>query len=435
MDENLYSQTYSQLVSKALNGATNFQMIAAPIVFSFPVVPTGQIAPRAYDIASYMPPWAPLGVFTGGSDTVFKAYRDVLSHVAFRVPPEQENEYRKLQDRETAAGNAFTTAESNQSAAYLAQQQNGGLVFKSKYPTIEEWLKGPGAAYQRDIDNKKAEYETATNLLHTLRESAAPALQRALDAIKDPDGDPASTPSPRGWTKVADGSGILRWQPEWRIGTTGQEWRAQLASGSAGSFTVELDASKNTRDFSQSFAGGNVSIDQPFWAVKVGGQWKKLDLSTNDQSVKATISVESSTLVSVKPGDWYDSGFMAGLLSSGHSGSGYGVAPGWNATGPAPALFGKEGILKTMVDGLLVVYKPSFSVTMNASTLEQHKQTIDASAGVRIGPFTFGGEGGHESELRHSTSDNGTFSGASTSDEPLIIGVTVSFPPGQNGPA
>jgi hypothetical protein len=47
---------------------------------------------------------------------------------------------------------------------------------------------------------------------------------------------------------------------------------------------------------------------------------------------------------------------------------------------------------------------------------------------VRIGPFTFGGSGGHTSEFTKSTAMANTFSGSSTSLNPQIIGVIVSFP-------
>ena len=318
MDENLYSQTYSQIISKALNGNANFQMIAAPIVFAFPVVPIGQITPRAYQIASRIPPWSPVGSFNTGDTAFADAYRQVLTHVTFTLSPGQQNDYNNLQNQVTQASNAITTAQSNMNAAYLAQQQNGGVIFQNQYPTVTAWLAGPGAAYQEDIDNKTAAYRVVSQKLLELQQNAMPpTLQNAVDALHLPSGNPSTTPSPRGWVKVADGSGILQWQPEWIIGTTGQDWRASLSAGSVGAFSVEIDASDNTKNFQKSFASANASIDQPFWSVNVGGSWSKMDLTTNDKSVEATISVESSTLVPISPGAWYDGGFLRQLQTAG----------------------------------------------------------------------------------------------------------------------
>jgi hypothetical protein len=67
---------------------------------------------------------------------------------------------------------------------------------------------------------------------------------------------------------------------------------------------------------------------------------------------------------------------------------------------------------------------------MSSSTYQQNYQKFEASGGFRIGPFSFGGSGGHESEYIHSTSGTNTFEGESTSDNPLIIGVIVAFPGG-----
>jgi hypothetical protein len=146
----------------------------------------------------------------------------------------------------------------------------------------------------------------------------------------------------------------------------------------------------------------------------------------SDKNVKATISVQSSTTVEVTPGDWYDGGFMKDLATGG--GQGYTIASPYRATGGANALFGQGGLLSTRVSSLLVVYKPSFSITMSKSTYDKNVQKFNGSAGFRIGLFQFGGSGGNESTYTHSTSNGTTFTGESTSDYPLIIGVTVAFP-------
>jgi hypothetical protein len=272
-------------------------------------------------------------------------------------------------------------------------------------------------------------------LLELQRDMMPPSLKDAVKAMKLPDGDPASGPAPRGWTKVPDGSGMLQWQPDWMIGTTGDAWRASLANGSAGSFTVRIDASDKTSDFSRSFAKGSGSVDRFFWSVYVNASWEKIDLTTNDKSLTATISVKSSTIVPVTPGAWYDGGFMRDLAKSGGQGSGFRIADGFNAVGGDNALFGKDGLLSTMVSGLLVVYKPSISITSDKATLESHKEKLEVSGGLRIGPFTLGGEGGHETDFEHSTVNNGTFTAESTSDDPLIIGITVGFPPNLSAPS
>ena len=428
-NQNLFSQSYDQIIKGALGGGKQyFQMLGTPKSFHWDVAPTGQIAPQAYQIMSGMPLWSPVGDFAYSDASFVQAYRSVLSHVTFKLTPEQEQDLKELQNKLTVAGNDVIKAETAMNQAYLSAKQNGGLVFEAKYPKIIDWINSDqGASYQKGITNATANKNRVQDLILELQKASMPeTLQDAIEAIKLPDKDPASSTAPRGWTKVPDGSGILRWQPDWKIETSGRDWRADLTQGSIGSFTVELNASDSTSSLQNSWAGGTAGYDTFFWGVSGSGGWSKMDLSESDKNVKATISVKSSTTVEVTPGDWYDGGFMKDLAKGG--GQGYAIADPYKPTGGDKALFGKGGILSTRVASLLVVYQPSFSITMSKSTYDKNVQKFKGSAGLRIGPFHFGGSGGHESEYTHSTSGGTTFTGGSTSDYPVIIGALVAFP-------
>lgn len=428
LNDALFAQSYNQIRNAILGeGYQNFQMYGAPRAFDWAVAPTGQIDPEAYLAVSVMPQWSPTAQY-GSTDTrFFDAYTQVLSHVTFEVSPDRQADLKRLQDQVTAAGNAQTKAESDMNAAYLAQKQNGGAVFAAKYPDIMAWIDGPGSSYQKVVDDAKLGFERATALLLELQRAGMPAtLQQALDAIKRPDADPASSPSPRGWVKVPNGSGILEWAPDWQIGSKGQDFRAELTRGSIGAFEVQLNASDQTSDYQSSFAKANGSYGTPFWGVSASGGWQKMDLTTSDKSVQATVRVKSSTTVDVAPGAWYDGGFMRDLARS--AGDGYTVVPPWTARGGEHALFGPEGLLAASVTKLVVAYQPSFSITMSEQTFRENSQKYEASAGVRIGPFTFGGSGGHESDYKHATSGSTSFTGESTSTDPIIIGVALAFP-------
>lgn len=435
-NSNLFSQTYNQIIAGALgNSQEYFQMLGDPKTFNWPQAPTGQMAPEAYQIMSGMPQWSPIGSY-GSLDAAFvSAYRQVLSHITFKVSADRQNDLAKLQNNVTVAGTAYDKANSDMNQAYLAAKQNGGVVFAARYPGIADWLNSDaGKAFANGTDNAAKNLVLAQDLLLDLQRASMPqTLQAAVDALKVPTGDPASTVAPRGWTKVPDSDGIIRWQPSWTIDTVSQNWRAGLSSGSIGAFTVDLDAADHTSDMSKSWASASAGYDAVFWGISGSGGWEKLDLSTSDQSVKATISVQSSTTVKVDPGDWYDGGFMSDIAKGG--GDGYTMSPPWTAKGNqgSSSLFGQYGLLATRVSELLVVRKPSFEVTMSSATFEQNKQKFEAAAGLRIGPFHFGGSGGHESDYEHSTSSGTTFTGGSTSDDPLILGVVVAFP-GVNTP-
>ncbi|WNJ20564.1 hypothetical protein [Pontibacter sp. G13] len=432
-NQNLLSQSYNQIINQVMQGQNqNFQMLAQPIDFSWPVAPTGQMSPEAYQLVSIMPQWSDVAAYSASSSTFFSAYNNIFAHVTFKVSPEKQNDLNQLQNQWQVALNAINGATTEASTAYETAKQNGGAVFSAMYPDITAWLAGPGSAYQNKINNLTETAKALGNQYKELSEAllvGKDELVAAMKATKEPTGSPGSQPSPPGWTKVPNSAGDLEWQPSFNIGTTGQDWRAQLTSGTQGAFTVNLDAGKSDTSFDHSWAGGSASYGNFFWGINGGGGWEKWDLSESDAGVQASISVKSSTIVPITPGVWYDGGFMKDLARN-TSGSGATIEQGWQVNGGqgSNSLFGQYGILSTVVTGLVVVYQPSFKITMNSSTFSQYKEKFDASGGLRIGPFTFGGHGGHESTYTHSTSNGTTYEGGSTSTDPLIIGMTVAFP-------
>jgi hypothetical protein len=432
-DESLFNQSYNQIMASQLGSSLqNFQMNGMPERFNWPRVPTGTFAREAFQIVNTVPNWSPVGTFGAADQDLFSAYRAVLTHITFKVSPERQNDLQKLQDGVTAAQNDVTKAISDAKQEYLAQKE----IYGDDFPTFAAWLKKAdgGASFQTGIDNTNLTLRQAQTLLLQMQQQSMPqSLQRAVDALQTPAGDPNSTNAPAGWMKVADGTGRLQWRPEWTIATTGQDWRASLTNGSAGGFTIEISNADSSTQVTNSWARGNAGYSVPFWGVHAGGSWTRLDEASDDQSVRATIKVESATVVRVTPGVWYDSGFLADVArgEQGAAGTGYVIESGWSRKAEAAGqagLFGQYGLLPTRVSGLVVVYKPSFSITANKSTFDRVKQKISASAGLRIGPFTFGGSGGSTSDFQHNTESDNTITGSSTSEEPLILGVTVTFP-------
>lgn len=433
---NLFGQIYQQLSTQL--GIKYLQMNGTPRNFNWNVAPTGQIDPEAYMILSAMPSYSPIGEFTASTTRFFDAYKQIFSHVTFKSSPEQQQAVTDANNQVTTKQNAIVAANTNMNQSYLAAKQNGGVIFAAKYPDISTWLNdSPEAkAFNMAIKEATKAYEQALDFKLQLEQAFMPdTLQQAIAATKRPDSNPAETlVAPRGWVKVVDGSGILRWEPEFKIGTTGKDWRAELTNGSQGAFSITLNASDNTSTLNQSWAGSSASYNTFFWGVNGNGGWQKLDLSTNDSSVTAEIKVESSTLVDVQPGDWYDGGFLNELAKAkqGAAGQGFTIVSPWQANGAqgSSSLFGPNGILTTGIVQLLVAYKPSFKVTMSNETYQRNYEKFNGGGGFRIGPFNFGGQGGHESNYVHSTSGQNTFEGGSTSENPVILGVVVSFPGG-----
>lgn len=430
-NQNLFSQSYDQIVKNILGGGTQYaQMLGNPETFNWGVAPVGQLSPQAYQFMSAAPPYSAIGDFSGvGTSTLFSNYKQVFAHVGFVTSPEIQQQIKNLSDQATKAQNEMTTATTNANTAYNTAKQNGGAIFQAQYPDISAWLKGPGETYLKQVETAKQQADSIFEQIQQLNEANQPtSLKEALDLVKLPAGKPSDGNPPRGWTVVPDGSGVLQWQPDFTIATDSQSWRDELTSGSIGATSITLDASKSDNSINKSWAGADVSYGNPFWGVYGSGGWEETNISQSDNSVTATVKLKASTLVKITPGAWYDGGFLKQMANAGSSGTGYTILPPYTATGGDHALFGKDGICSTMVNGLIVVYQPSFSVDMASSTYKSYEQKIDASAGFRIGPFSFGGHGGHYQKDVKTTGNRTTFSGESTSTDPIIIGLTVGFP-------
>ena len=417
-------------------GLKHFQLIGTPKDFVWNPDPVGQMDPSAYQVISGMPLWSPVGRYASKDARLFDAVHQVWGNVRFKVSPEQAKNQRDLQNECNARSNAVTRARSDMNQAYLSSKQNGGLVFAAQYPDVATWLeKSPeGAVYNEAFEEAAKVLLKAIKVKTALEYASMPNdLQRAIDAMHTPEGAPADTPAPAGWVKVADNSGIIRWQPEFKIETTGSDWRANLTAGSAGAFTIALKSSDDSTSYKNSFAGGSAGHHHGgFVHVSGPGGWEKTDLFDKDSSVNVTISAKSSTRVKVDPGAWYPGGFLSELAKAkqGDDSQGYTIVSPWVVKGgkDSSSIFGQYGLVSTRVSELLVVYKPSFEITMGASTYEKTKEKFETNAGIRIGPLSFGGPGGGKNEYKPSTSKPNTFSGESTSDNPQIIGVLVAFP-------
>jgi hypothetical protein len=382
-----------------------------------------------YQIISTMPAWSPTGEFNRSSKNFFDTYRQVLGNIIWKVSPERELVMINLRNKVTEANNAYNRAVTNTNQAYINAKNSGGAVFAARYPTIVDWLNSnAGKSFAKAEDDAAATKNQTQDLYNQQAASEVPTdVADALRASKFPENlNPNNDPSPRGWTKVDDGSGLLEFAPAYKVGMTAQELRAFQTEGNVGGFSVSIDASESQSTVVNSWASASAKVNVFFWEVYVNSRWEKLNIDTDDQSIKATFSASASTSVDVTPGPWYNSGLMANIASGG--GNLLTMAKSDQPT------FGKDGLLSTQVSGLVAAFNPSMTLEMSSSTFERNRQLIEASAGFRYGPFSVGGSGGHTNDFQKSTSNGTTFKMDSTSSMPLIIGVTVAFP-GSQAPA
>lgn len=413
-DDSLFGQTYQQLLSKLLNNAGNFQLVYPYIDWWWPTAPTGQIAPQAYQLADAVPQWSAIGQFAPGASDFYNSYVQVLQHVNPTIPPDQQQAWNNAHDQLISAQNQWQQDQTSMYRAWTVASSN--LPPGVPPPDYTAWSASSGWA--KTLLTDQLQVAKAQEILAQVTGQQSPELTAALQAAALP---PNTTTVKAGFTTMNQGDGSLVPVPAFNIGTTGQNWVALLSQGGGNKISISVSQSASTYDYSKTWAGGNAGYDRIFWGVNVGGSWQKWNVDQSDRSVEATIEM-TATQVPVTAGAWYNGGYMKTL-----AGQGTFFSP-WTPTGPASPVFGKGGLLPLEVVGLVAAYQPSFEITMSQSTFSQAVEQFNASVGIRIGPFSFGGSGGHETNTVKKTASNGVFSGQSTATYPFIIGVLIAQP-------
>jgi len=236
-------------------------------------------------------------------------------------------------------------------------------------------------------------------------------LKDAESKLKPPDSKPADSLTPTGWTKVKDGSGLLRWQPDWIVSQTPRDWIARVATkgGNSGTIKLNMTVSPGSNDTS----GG----EQLLKFQSDDGKWQSITLKSG-QVKNIEISAEAWDRIPVYPGEWYSSAII-GFGRNGPFRYGY----------ESSQFFGNKGLLSCRVSELVVAYKPKFKMDVDDSFLGKHNQKLLKAIELQVAGFAFKkSANGSAGVLIHSEKTIvGTtqYSASSTSSTPLIVGVII----------
>jgi hypothetical protein len=199
-------------------------------------------------------------------------------------------------------------------------------------------------------------------------------------------------------------------------------WLNKVKAGTGGSSgQIGFANSQSQYDYSKTWAGASASVGNFFWAVNVGGSWERIDEFASDASLQVEIDFEAWDQISIQASRWYNGAFVTQIKNGP-------FIRGYSPYGDSGnAVWGENGIMSVQKVGMIVCYKPSFKITVSESSFKAFSERWSVCSGIRIGPFSFSGGGGQSSSGWVANASGNTFSGTSTAETALIMGVNINL--------
>jgi len=410
-NDKAWNHLYGAMVDGLNVSPSNFQLIYPFTTWDWPIVPAGYTSAAQWDFCSTVPQFSATGEYTSAGTAFNDSYGGMLNVVsAATSDPKLKADIEQARNMLQLAANNYDTIYKQSVDAY--QTETGG----SNTPTYTEWLGTMGGrTWQAQLDSAWKNVQAQQNVYNQLlSETTTPGLKDAQDRLDNQDY----------YTKLQDPSlSAFPAVPGYSIAMDATTWLNKVQAGTGGSSgKIGFSNSQSEYDYKKTWAGGSASIKKVFWSVNVGGSWERIDEFASDSSLNVDISFKAWDQISITASRWYNGAFVTGI-EKGPFIRGY--SPYGDSS--TKAVWGPDGIMSVQKVGMIVCYKPSFSITVSTSTFKAFSEKWDVSAGLRIGPFSFSGGGGSSSSGWSSDSATNTFTGESTAETALIMGTNINL--------
>lgn len=409
VDQKPWSLLYKALTDSIGADPRTFQLIYPFTSWNWATQQVGFISAAQYNFCAAVPQWSAVGNYNSSGDMFNQAYQEFLNViVASTDDPQLRVQIQQAADKLTQATNDYNTVYQQAVSVYNDSVQNND-------PPFDKWLGSPaGKSWQIQITSKGTTADQAQKNYDNLVDQAnTPGLSDAQTQLKNMDfysklNDPGLSSFPK--------------VPNWSVSDNPSSWvdRIKAGQGPAGA-TMGFTNRESSYDYSNTWAGGSFSIKQLFWQVNAGGQWQSVTEFETDQELEVSIEFDAIDQIQIQPSAWYNGSFVRSK-GNGPFKKGYSAYGGDGNQ----AIFGEKGFIGLLKTSMYVGYKPTFTIKTSKSSFNSFLTKFKTSVGLRIGPFTFEASGGMEKSGWTYSSQGQTFTGTSTSDTPLILGVNIS---------
>lgn len=400
---------YAALVDSLGVTPDNFQLVYPFTKWNWETAQAGFIGSAQYDFCSTMPQWSAVGSYVSSGDRFNEAYQQFLNVIVAATDD------ASLRQRIRDADQQMTSASNNYDSIYRQAEIRYGDQVKDNDPSFSDWLgslAGKGWATKlATADAKLTQAQTTYNAL--VAQANTPGLADAQKQFANQD-----------FYARLESPGLQNFPmvPYWAVAQNAADWvDAVLANEGPAGATMGFTSRDSSYDYKKTWAGGSAAVLQWFWEVQVNGKWERVSQFESDNQLEVSLSFEAIDQIQIQPADWYD-GPVVRSLSDGPYTRGYSEFGGDGNK----AVFGEKGFFTLLKTGMIVGFKPSFTIHTSKSTFDSFRQKFSSATALRIGPFVFEAAGGSEHAGWNASSSGQTFSGTSSSNQALIIGVTIS---------
>lgn len=400
----MWGYMYQAFINSLKVDPTNFQLVTPFTSWDWATTSLGHLDSREYDFVSTVPQWSGVGAYASGGARLSDAYELFLLALVVSADPVQK---QKIDDQQNVCADKRAIYE--RAVRTAREKYNGDPTVKDNTPDFGTWLTDEysiGYPYGTAIAGARDVLDNEMDLLEQfIKQSNDPTIKLASDKFNNQ----------KFWSSIDTGSLEDAFTtPGFSKTESYTKWVQKVKAGGGNPATLSWANSQSHYDWKKSWAGGKGSYGTPFWGIEVGGSWEKEDSLATSTDISVEIGFKAWDMLQIQDAGWFDQPFVDARCG-GEYRAGYSEAD----------FFGESGSMALRKTGMLVVYKPSFSIKSKTGFSKTQKEKFEASGGLRIGPFKIGGGGGSSSVIQDKAVTENEFSGTTDSELPFIAGITV----------
>ena len=407
-ENNLWDQVWFHLKSKF---GSNFQLQVPFTSYYWEDPKPGYIDYRTYDLFNERPLWSKVRRHEDGGMGIYEAYGTIIKLAPNLVPT--QNQQQEQADIKGQLSSAQDQLQEDVDASYAAfsdtSKKASTVGLTLAYPT---WIKDN--EWENIFEQDKRFIKKLLNEREDIL-NQYPDNKKMIETYTVPDSSAITTD--KAFLKC-----FLSAREFWRAIYTAPTPHDIINMMSKGglemSFTINSSTASNSVEQGWAHARRNL---ESFFSIYVDQTWKKLDLTEPGENVKLTIEFDKIDSFKIGYGDWYNGGYLANLKKQDS------WAPGYSADN----IFGENGLLPLISTRFIAVIGLRISIEIPQSFFKKHRVKFLTSAGIRIGPFSFGGSGGASSNKFIKEARKFTFRqnfGMPTISTTLKVNLTDQYP-------